>query len=63
MKVERGSRVFPVSDRSFDISAALERRLKALGVKLVRDRAVTLDLENGAVRGVTGERGAIGPRR
>ena len=60
LKVERGSRVFPVSDRSFDISAALERRLKALGVKLVRDRAVTLDLENGAVRGVTGERGRCG---
>lgn len=60
LKVERGSRVFPVSDRSFDISAALERRLKALGVKLVRDRAVTLDLENGAVRGVTGERGRYG---
>ena len=60
LKVERGSRVFPVSDRSFDISAALERRLKALGVKLVRDRAVTLALENGAVRGVTGERGRYG---
>ena len=60
LKVERGSRVFPVSGRSFDISAALERRLKALGVKLVRDRAVTLDLENGAVRGVTGERGRYG---
>ena len=25
LKVERGSRVFPVSDRAFDISAALER--------------------------------------
>ena len=25
LKVERGNRVFPVSDRAFDISAALER--------------------------------------
>ena len=38
LKTERGNRVFPVSDRSFDISAALERRLKALRVRLVRDR-------------------------
>lgn len=30
LKTERGNRVFPVSDRAFDISAALERRLKAL---------------------------------
>ena len=38
LKVERGKRVFPVSDRSFDITAALERELKRLRVKLVRDR-------------------------
>ena len=37
LKVERGKRVFPVSDRSFDITAALERELKRLHVKLVRD--------------------------
>ena len=30
LKIERGNRVFPVSDSAFDISAALERRLKAL---------------------------------
>ncbi|MFR7893194.1 MAG: hypothetical protein ACLU38_03075 [Dysosmobacter sp.] len=28
LKTERGNRVFPVSDSAFDISAALERRLK-----------------------------------
>ena len=33
LKVERGNRVFPVSDRAFDISAALEQRLKALHVR------------------------------
>ncbi len=27
LKTERGNRVFPVSDRAFDVSAALERRL------------------------------------
>lgn len=58
LKTERGNRVFPVSDRSFDVSGALEKRLKSLHVKLVRDRAVSLILEEGAVTGVTGERGS-----
>ena len=58
LKTERGNRVFPVSDRSFDISGALERWLRALKVRLVRDRAVSLDVSGGAIRGVTGEKGA-----
>lgn len=58
LKVERGNRVFPVSDRSFDISAALERRLKQLRVRLVRDRASSLEIAEGAVRGVRGEKGS-----
>lgn len=57
LKTERGNRVFPVSDRAFDVSAALERRLKALRVRLVRDRAVELEIASGAVTGVRGERG------
>ena len=54
LKTERGNRVFPVSDRAFDVSAALERRLKALRVRLVRDRAVELEIASGAVTGVLG---------
>ena len=42
LKVERGRRVFPVSDSAFDVSAALERRLKALRVSVIRDRAVSV---------------------
>ena len=58
LKVERGRRVFPVSDRAFDVSAALERELRRLRVTLVRDRAVcVLTDETGAVRGVKGEKG------
>ena len=57
LKTERGNRVFPVSDRAFDISGALERRLKALRVSMVRDRAVSLDVSGGAIHGVTGEKG------
>ena len=56
LKTERGNRVFPVSDRAFDISAALERRLKADRVRILRDRAVSLELADGAVCGVAGER-------
>ncbi len=55
LKTERGNRVFPVSDRAFDVSAALERRLKKLRVRLVRDRAKRLEIADGAVRGVLGE--------
>ena len=58
LKTERGNRVFPVSDRAFAISGALERRLKALKVVLRRDRAVSLDIRGGAIHGVNGEKGA-----
>ena len=58
LKTERGSRVFPVSDRAFDISGALERRLKALKVTLRRERAVALEIKEGVIRGVAGEKNA-----
>lgn len=57
LKTERGNRVFPVSDSAFDISAALERRMKALRVSVIRDRAMRLEITDGAVTGVTGEKG------
>jgi len=56
LKTERGKRVFPVSDRAFDVSAALERELKRLRVTLVRDRAKALRIEDGCVCGAAGER-------
>ena len=60
LKTERGNRVFPVSDRAFDISGALEKRLRALKVTMVRDRAVSLDVEDGAITGAAGEKGHYG---
>ena len=57
LKTERGNRVFPVSDRAFDISGALENYLRELGVRIVRDRAEALLLENQALSGVRGGRG------
>ena len=55
LKVERGNRVFPVSDRAFDISAALEQRLKALPVRWAHDRALDIEMKAGAARAVRGE--------
>ncbi len=54
LKVERGNRVFPASDRAFDISGALERRMKKLGVSVLRDKAESLLLDGGVLRGVRG---------
>lgn len=46
-KIERGNRVFPVSDRSSDVIKALENELKRLGVKIRLNTEVAgLILEN-----------------
>ncbi len=59
LKTERGSRVFPVSDRAYDIVDALYGKMKKLGVKLFNARATGIKTENGAVTGVETERGFI----
>ena len=56
LKVERGNRVFPVSDSAFDITNALERELKRRRVRWARDRALHIETENGAVTAVQGEK-------
>lgn len=58
LKVERGNRVFPVSDSAFDITNALERELKRRRVRWARDRALHIKTENGAVTAVQGEKDA-----
>ena len=52
LKVERGNRVFPVSDRAADIIDALFRELRRLGVPILQGRVSALDCREGAVRGV-----------
>lgn len=47
LKVERGRRVFPVSDRAADITAALVNACRAMGVKLVHARVRGVNAENG----------------
>ncbi len=57
LKTERGGRVFPVSDKASDVAVALETAAKDNGVRIIKDRAVRIIADNGAVTGVAGERG------
>ena len=52
LKVERGNRVFPVSDRATDIVDALVRVCREKGVSFIHERVDGLKIENGRVRGV-----------
>ena len=52
LKVERGNRMFPVSDRAADIIDALFRELRRLGVPILQGRVSALDCREGAVCGV-----------
>lgn len=59
LKVERGGRVFPVSDKAADVVDALFGALRRARVELLEDRAEGLLLEDGAVRGVRGVHGTV----
>ena len=59
VKVERGQRVFPVSDKSSDVQRALDRALKAAGVTVRLNADVREILtRDGAVCAVRTDRGA-----
>ena len=57
LKTERGGRVFPVSDRAFDIVDALERAAHRAGVRIAHETAQALLLADGCCRGVVTDRG------
>ncbi len=56
-KVERGRRVFPVSDRARDVTDCLVRTAKEHGVRILQGTGASLVIENGAVKGVVLLRG------
>ncbi len=58
LKVERGKRVFPVSDKAQDVVDAMVRRCRESGVKIINGRVSRIDTENQVVTGVK-----IGDRR
>lgn len=63
LKTERGNRVFPVSDKANDVADALAGWLKASGVKLIHNKALSIETdENGAVCAVTTDKGEISCR-
>ncbi len=53
LKVERGNRVFPRSDKSSDVISALKRGLEALNVTVrLNSRVQSLTLQEGVCRGI-----------
>lgn len=59
LKVERGNRVFPESDKAADIIDALLRELRRKKVNLLETRALGLVVKDGAVCGVRTEAGEL----
>ena len=57
LKVERGNRVFPVSDRSADIIDALLRTLRRSGVDIRQEHVKELEFREGDISGVRCESG------
>lgn len=53
LKVERGRRVFPVSDKAADISAALKNACADAGVKILHGKAQSIQISEGVVAGVS----------
>lgn len=57
LKIERGNRVFPRSDRAADVIDALVAELRRRHVTVLQDRAVGICCEEGKVTAVEGEKG------
>lgn len=59
LKVERGNRVFPMSDHASDVTKALERACRAYGVEIkLNETAEKIVVSDGAVRGVKTDLGS-----
>ncbi|MBQ4052246.1 MAG: NAD(P)/FAD-dependent oxidoreductase [Clostridia bacterium] len=44
LKIERGNRVFPISDRAVDVRDGLVKSLKSVGVRIVFDKIVKIEV-------------------
>ncbi len=53
LKIERGNRVFPQSDKARDIVFALVDKMRELGVKVIRDRVTAVNTKDGRVTGLS----------
>ncbi|MBQ3234558.1 MAG: NAD(P)/FAD-dependent oxidoreductase [Clostridia bacterium] len=58
LKVERGNRVFPLSDKSSDVIKALQTRLEKLSVDIkLNETVLSIKTENGKILGVVTDKG------
>lgn len=57
LKTERGNRVFPVSDKAYDIVDALFMKMRRLNVEIINAKAQSVITSEGMVRGVRTNRG------
>ena len=53
LKVERGRRVFPVSDKADDIVRALVKEARAAGVRTVFEKVVSIEADGGRISKIT----------
>ena len=54
LKIERGNRVFPLSDKASDITACLEKYCKQAGVEIkLNEKVLKINATNGKITGVT----------
>ncbi|WP_330400280.1 BaiN/RdsA family NAD(P)/FAD-dependent oxidoreductase [Tepidibacter mesophilus] len=51
-KVERGNRVFPVSDRSYDVVEALKKYMKQNNVKILKGEVDKVESEDGCIKNI-----------
>ena len=58
-KIERGNRVFPVSDKAVDVVDALVKNAKQSGVKFVQGCVTSFNTENGVIKSVNLENSDI----
>lgn len=59
LKIERGNRVFPVSDRSQSVLDALQGHIKQLGVQIQYEKVKDILVQNGTVIGVKTDKGDL----
>lgn len=59
LKIERGNRVFPESDKAVDIVDALNKYLKMTGVKRIKGRIIKLNNANGEITSAEDKDGNI----
>ena len=56
LKVERGKRVFPVSDQATEVVDVMVRACKSAGVEIIFDKVKSIEVENGVVSAVVCEK-------